>query len=280
MKDAQGGGVVSNRIGRIRGVAVLVLSGALAGCATSGDLQDLQYELRLLTARQDSAMAALMRSVDRANGEALDSVAELAQMLFDMRGEVNNRLLAIQNQQLVMGELVGQSQYSLAQMTEELNAQRRQIALVSRPAPADTLQAEEQEAADDPPETQFSDPDADAYQALVEMLDRGLSGTARRGFETFLEEYPNSDFAPGAHLHLAELKALEDELDEAIDTYLLIPDLFPEAEEVPRALFQAGLLCIAIDDDARAREYLQRLVDSYPDHALTPRARERLEEIP
>lgn len=280
MTDAQGGGVVSNRFGRIRGVAFLVLAGALAGCATSGDLQDLQYELRRLTARQDSAMAALMRSVDRANGHALDSVAELAQMLFDMRGEVNNRLLAIQNQQLVMGELVGQSQYSLAQMTEELNAQRRQIALVSRPAPVDTLEGEAQEAADDSPETQFSDPDEDAYQALVEMLDRGLSGTARRGFETFLEEYPNSDFAPGAYLHLAELKALEDELDEAIDTYLLIPDLFPEAEEVPRALFQAGLLCIAIDDDARAREYLQRLVDSYPDHALTPRARERLEEIP
>ena len=271
---------MSNRFGRIRGVAFLVLSGALAGCATSGDLQDLQYELRRLTARQDSAMAALMRSVDRANGEALDSVAELAQMLFDMRGEVNNRLLAIQNQQLVMGELVGQSQYSLAQMTEELNAQRRQIALVSRPAPVDTLEGEAQESADDSPETQFSDPDEDAYQALVEMLDRGLSGTARRGFETFLEEYPNSDFAPGAYLHLAELKALEDELDEAIDTYLLIPDLFPEAEEVPRALFQAGLLCIAIDDDARAREYLQQLVDSYPDHALTPRARERLEEIP
>lgn len=280
MVDAQGGGVVSNRIRRRGRVAAIALAGVLAGCATSGDVQNLQYELRLLAARQDSALAALMRSVDRANGEALDSVAELARMLFDMRGEVNNRLLAIQNQQLVMGELVGQSQYSLAQMTEELNAQRRQIALVSRPAPADTLEVEEQDAADEPPETQFADPDGDAYQSLVEMLERGLSGTARRGFETFLEEYPNSDLAPGAYLHLAELRALEDELDEAIDTYLLIPDLFPEAEEVPRALFQAGLLCIAIDDDARAREYLQRLVDSYPDHTLTPRARERLEEIP
>ncbi len=224
-------------------------------------------------------MAALMRSVDRANGAALDSVAELAQMLFEMRGEVNNRLLAIQNQQLVMGELVGQSQYSLAQMTEELNAQRRQIALVSRPPPADTVEGDE-DTEEEPPETQFADPDGDAYQSLVEMVERGLSGTARRGFETFLEEYPNSDLAPAAYLHLAELRALEDELDEAIDTYLLIPDLFPEAEEVPRALFQAGLLCIAIGDDARAREYLQRLVESYPDHTLTPRARERLEEIP
>lgn len=271
---------MSHTIGRCARAAVLALSGVLAGCATSGDLQDLQYEVRLLAARQDSAMAALMRSVNRANGEALDSVAELAQMLFDMRGEVNNRLLAIQDQQLLMGELVGQSQYSLAQMTEELNAQRRQIALVSRPAPADTLEGEEPDAPDDPPETQFADPAEDAYQALVEMLERGLSGTAHRGFETFLEEYPNSDYAPGAYLHLAELRALEDELDEAIDTYLLIPDLFPEAEEVPRALFQAGLLCIAVDDNARAREYLQRLVDSYPDHTLTPRAQERLEEIP
>jgi len=271
---------VSHRIGRFGRIAGLVLFSVLAGCATSGDLRELQYEVRLLAARQDSAFEALRRSVDGANGEALDSVAELARMLFELRGEVNNRLLAIQNQQLVMGELVGQSQYSLAQMTEELNAQRRQIERVSRPLPADTVEEGREEESEEPSESQFSDADGEAFAAIVEVLDMGLTGSARRALETFLEEYPNSDYAPAAYLHLAELRALDDELDEAIDAYLTIPDLFPEAEEVPRALFQAGLLCIAIDDNARAREYLQRLIDSYPDHTLTPRAQERLEAIP
>lgn len=270
---------MSHRIRRSGRVAGLVLSVVLAGCATSGDVQDLQYEVRLLAARQDSAIAALMRSVDRANGEALDSVARVAEMLFQLRGDVNNRLIAIQNQQLVMGELVGQSQYSLAQMTEELNAQRRQIELVSRPAPADTVEGGE-DAEEEPSDAQYSDPDEEAFAAIVQALDMGLTGSARRALETFLEEYPNSDYAPAAYLHLAEMLALDDELDEAIDAYLTIPDLFPEAGEVPRALFQAGLLCIAVDDHARAREYLQRLIDSYPDHPLTPRAQERLEAIP
>ena len=280
MADARGGGVMSHGSGRGGRALGVFLAAVLAGCATSGDLQNLRYEVRVLSARQDSAFEALRRVVDGANAEALDSVAELARLLFELRGDVSNRLLAIQDQQLVMGELVGQSQYSLAQMTEELNAQRRQIERVSRPMPADTVAGREEEAGEEPSEGQFSDADEEAFAAIVEVLDMGLTGSARRALETFLEEYPNSDYAPAAYLHLAELRALDDELDEAIDAYLTIPDLFPDAEEVPRALFQAGLLCIAIGEGARAREYLQRLIESYPDHALTPRARERLEAIP
>ena len=49
---------------------------------------------------------------------------------------------------------------------------------------------------------------------------------------------------------------------------------------MPRALFQAGLLCLSIEDAARAREYLQWLVNDYPDHRLAPQARDQLEQIP
>ena len=113
------------------------------------------------------------------------------------------------------------------------------------------------------------------------LLERGSVSVARSGFEQFLEEYPNSEFAAGAYLHLAEIMALQDdEIEDAITTYRMIPDLFPEAPEVPQALFQAGLLCASIEDFERARGYLEWLVESYPDHRLVPQARERLEEIP
>ncbi len=275
-----GGGIVSQGTGGSGRAAFLAVLVFLGGCATRGDLRELRYEVRSLGARQDSAFQALLRTVEGANGEALDSVAELAALLFELRGEVNNRLLAIQDQQLIMGELVGQSQHSLALMTEELNRQRQQIERVYWQQSADTSGAVA-EGGGEPSETTLPpDPDEEAYESVRALIDRGSYSLARSGFEQFLEEYPNSPFAAGAYLHLAELKAQDDEVEDAIGTYLAIPALFPEAEEVPRALYQAGLLCISIDDFSRAREYLEWLLESYPDSRLAPQARERLEKIP
>ncbi len=273
--------MVSHRIGR-RGRAALVLAVlGLGGCATSGDLRELQFEIRSLAARQDSAFRALQRLVESSGDEALDSVADLTELVFQLRGDVNRRLLDIQDQQLRMGELVGQSQRSIALMTEQLNAQRREIERVSRRQPADTTEAVAEEDAEEPPETARPDPAEDAYNEIVALQERGSMSVARNGFEQFLEEYPSSEFAAGAHLRLAEIKALQDdEIEDAIDTYMLIPDLFPEAPEVPQALFQAGLLCASIEDFERARGYLEWLVESYPEHRLVPLARERLEAIP
>lgn len=272
---------MSHGIGRSGRAVLLAAVVVLGGCATRGDLRELQYEVRSLAVRQDSAFQALRRIVERSGDEALDSVAEVAALLFDLRGEVNNRLLAIQDQQLIMGELVGQSQHSIALMTEQLNAQRREIALVSRQQPADTAAAAAEEEDREPSEAQPPDPAEDAYNMVVALLERGSVTVARSGFEQFLEEYPNSDFAAGAYLHLAEIMALQDdEVEDAITTYRMIPDLFPDAPEVPQALFQAGLLCSSIEDYERARGYLEWLLESYPDHRLVPQARERLEEIP
>ena len=270
---------MSHWIGRSGRAVVLVVAVVLGGCATRGDLRELQYEVRSLAVRQDSAFRALQRIVERSDGAALDSVAAVAALLFDLRGEVNNRLLAIQDQQLIMGELVGQSQHSIALMTEQLNAQRREIALVSRQQPADTTAAAAED--EEPSEVQPPDPAEDAYNTVLALLERGSVSVARRGFEQFREEYPNSEFAAGAYLHLAEIMALQDdEIEDAITTYRMIPDLFPDAPEVPQALFQAGLLCASIEDYERARGYLEWLVESFPDHRLVPQARERLEEIP
>lgn len=272
---------MSQRTGRSGLAALLAVPILLGACATRGDLRELQYEVRSLAVRQDSAFQALLRTVQRANGESLDSVEGVAALLFELRGEVNSRLLAIQDQQLILGELVGQSQHSLALMTEELNRQRQQIERVYRQQPADTSGAVADEGGEPPEAPPLADPDEDAYNAVVALLERGSTSVARSGFEQFLEEYPNSEFAAGAYLHLAEIMSIEDdEVEDAIANYLRIPDLFPDAREVPRALFQAGLLCIDIEDYARAREYLEWLLESYPGYRFAPQARERLEEIP
>ena len=92
--------------------------------------------------------------------------------------------------------------------------------------------------------------------------------------------YPNSDLAPSAHLHLGELLSGEERLEEAVEAYLEVPRLFPTAEEVPDALYRAGVLSIELADYEQARQLLERLVNTYPGHRYAEQARERLQGIP
>ena len=258
---------------------MVALGLSLPACATKRDFQDLQSEVRALAARQDTA-AEELRGVERANRAVLDSVGVLSESLFEFRGDVSSRLLAIQDQLLLLGEHVGQSQRSLATMREELIAQRRQLddRLSAWAAPGDTLAGVGGDAGEQ--EVAGGDAAEDAFASLVQALDRGNLGTALRGFGRFISMYPNSDQAPSAHLHLGELLSGEERLEEAVDAYLEVPRLFPTAEEVPDALYRAGVLSIELDDYEQARQLLERLVNTYPGHRYAEQARERLQGIP
>ena len=262
-------------------IVVLVLLLPLGACATKRDLQYIQAEVRALSARQDSAFQALTRSVEQANREALDSLRVLSDFFFDFRGDSNNRLLAIQDQQLRLGELVGQSQRSLAGLREDMNTQQQRIEeqLAARPVPADTLEggAEEEQ---EPAVPGVTDTAEEAFNAVVVHLNRGSFTVARIGFARFIEEYPNHELAPSAHIHLGEMASQEGRLEDAIASYLKVPELFPTAEEVPNALYRAGVLCVELEDFDQARQYLERVVNSYPDHRFAEPARERLQDIP
>ena len=262
--------------------AITALLLTTAACATRGDVVELQSEMRALSARQDSAFAELRRSLLEQNRAAMDSVRLLSNLVFSFRGDTNNRLLAIHSQQLRLNEILGQSQRSLDQLSQEMDDQwqRMQQRIYTRGAEGeDTLEGAE--AGPGGPAGQGGTVAEEAlYNTAVSNLERDLQTSARRGFTQFLEEYPRSDLAPAAYLHLGELLTLEGLVEEAVDNYLEVPRLFPTAEQIPAALYRAGLLCVELKDYDRAREYLERVVNTYPEDRYADLAREELEEIP
>ena len=215
-------------------VCVSVLLLTAGACATGQDVADVRAELRVLAARQDSAFRALMASVARGNERALDSLAVLTGELFEFRGDVNSRLVAIREQQLRMGELAGQSQRSLESLRQDVSAQRREMA--RQRAARETAEAEAGDAEEDAvPEPPAPDPEIGRqnYQALVQHLDRGNFVIAKQGFAGFVEEFPNHEFTPAAYLHLGELSSQDDLLDEAVAYYLRIPSFFRRRTSSP-----------------------------------------------
>jgi len=257
---------------RLPGSATRVLAIAcvlpLAACATKRDVRDLQTEVRALAMRQDSAVLALQAT----NRSLRDSLNVVSNLLFQFRGDVNNSMLTIQDQLIRIGELTGQSQRSLAGLRDQLDQQRRQA---TAPTPRTTPQ---QPGAQD--DLVVGDDAQDLYNTGVSLFNRGNFTVATNVFRRFLEEFPAHELAPSAHLRLGELLAQENRLEEAAEEYLKVRELFPTASEVPDALYRAGAVYLEMEDFERARQYLEMVVNSYPDHAVARLAEDRLRDIP
>lgn len=263
--------------------AALILLVPLGACATRGDLQDLQSEVRALSARQDSATAALHRAITEAERSTTDSLDALSDQVFDARGNASERMVEIERELDGLQELVGVFQRTVDQLRDDMDVQQREFeqTIARMAAQRDSAAGGGEAEGENPVEPPGTAAQEQAlFDVAVDNAQRGLNTSALRGFNTLLEEYPRSNLAPAAYLRRAELLTLEDRLEDAIADYLAVPRLFPTSDRIPEALYLAGLRCIELEDYSRAREYLERVINTYPDDPYAGQARERLAEIP
>ncbi len=262
----------------LKRLAVLAVLLPLGACATKRDLRDLQVELRAHTARQDSANRAITRLLRATQ----DSLFLYSDQVFNFRGDMANRLGVIEDQLVRLGELTGQSQRSLAALRDQIQTQRAPAPVRQDPRPVGGTVGEEAGDGDPTPQTiagVAEEPEA-VFNLAMAQFNRGSYRVANFAFRRFLEEYPDHALAPKAHLRLAELLATENSLDDAAREYLKVRELFPTSEEVPEALFKAGALYLEMENFDLARQYLEQVVNTYPDGPFAQMAQDRLSDIP
>lgn len=260
----------SCRGGGARLIIVLLLL-PLAGCATKRDVKDLQDEIRALSAQQEEM---LQRVEDRTQAMS-DSIETQNRAQANFRGELARQFIDVQESLLRIQELTGLGQQNLAALREQWEAQRSNLL---SPPPGDP--SGDQEGAEMAEPATGSGAAQDLYNAAVTQKNRGSLNTARRAFENFINQYPNHDLAPEARYHLGDTFVQENQLQEAIETFLRIPELHPTAARVPDALYRVGLLHLEMENVSEAREYFERVVNSYPDSDTAQLARERLNSLP
>lgn len=232
-------------------VPVLLLAALLlGGCATKRDLRDLQTEIDSMR----SSQLGMLERLEQQNAMMLDSLANQG---LRMRGDVGNRLTAIERQLVQVQELAGQGQVQLSQMREQIRARESAMALPpTGPAPSGS------------PE--------EIYNSSVDALRRGSLSTARSGFEEFLRAYPQHPLASDAQFYVGESFEQAEDLPRALEAYGRVLELYPASAKAPAALFQAGLIEIERGNADRARTLLNQVVSAYPRSPEAEQAKERL----
>lgn len=247
--------------------ALLALLPAAAGCvATKQDIRDLQLGIAANQARQDSMVNALIQRTEA----MLDSLSD---QNIRLRGDLANRLLAIDRQLVQIQELSGQNQAQLGQLRTQIDraaeeARRQQAAAAQAAATGAGASADEDAA----------DPQA-LYDAALAAMRRGSVSTARAGFEEFLRANPEHRLAAEAQYNIGQTYETGNDRGAAITAYGRVLELYPTSPKAPAALLRMGRLELARGNRSEARLRFNAVIARYPRSAEATEARAEIQRL-
>jgi len=119
----------------------------------------------------------------------------------------------------------------------------------------------------------------DLYKDAYETLQKGDLEAARRKFEAFLKQYPNTELSDNAQFWVGETYYLRKDFEKAILEYEKAIAKYPEGDKIPAALFKQALAFLELGDKTNARSLLKRVIERYPHSEQAEMAKKRLEGI-
>ncbi|HEV3050835.1 MAG TPA: tetratricopeptide repeat protein [Longimicrobium sp.] len=249
---------------------VLALAAALfslGGCvATKQDVEELRLDMAAQRAHQDSIFRVLVARTEA----MLDSLSDQNVRL---RGDLSNRLLAIDRQLVQIQELSGQNQAQLAglrQQIEQSAAEARRAQEAAAAAARDDAAEGGEEEAGDPQEL---------YDAAVAALRRGSVGTARAGFEELIRGNPQHRLAADAQYNIGQSYEQAREPANAITAYARVVELYPTSGRAPAALLRMGRLELGRGNRTQARTHFNAIVQRYARSPEVADARTELQRM-
>ncbi len=102
----------------------------------------------------------------------------------------------------------------------------------------------------------------DAYNSAIELYNSQKFDEARKGFDSFLNTFPDSKYKAAAMLKLADLT---EDKDTAVANYSTIINKYAGTEYEAEASYSLGRLYFIQEDFPQAIENFQRVIDKFKD---------------
>ncbi len=114
-----------------------------------------------------------------------------------------------------------------------------------------------------------------AFQALKELR----YADAAEDFQSFLDQYPNSEYADNAQYWLGESYYVTRNYDIALTSFETLISQFPESPKAPDALLKIGYTYYELEQWDSARSALTQVQEQYPGTTLSRLAENRLRSM-
>lgn len=227
-------------------------------------VQELQDEVRMLRGRLEEANTEIENLKRRQRDQYLDldqRISDLRNSRPPLSAEPGAAAPPVATQQPTVSPPADVPEVRPPMETESAVVGIAQPDVQSQAAP--TTAADEKAAYDK------------AFQALKELR----YADAAEEFQSFLDAYPNSDYADNAQYWLGESYYVTRNYDIALTAFQDLLDRFPDSSKAPDALLKIGYTHYELRqwDDARAT--LTQVQERYPDSTLSRLAENRLRSM-
>lgn len=118
------------------------------------------------------------------------------------------------------------------------------------------------------------------YQAAYDTLRNGHNAQAIKMFESLLADFPAGEFADSSQYWLAEAYKINREYDKASAAFGKVVSQYPNSSKVPDALLKLGYIELDQQHIAKGRDYLTRVITSYPGTTAAHLASKKLAQMP
>jgi tol-pal system protein YbgF len=119
----------------------------------------------------------------------------------------------------------------------------------------------------------------DLYKDAYDTFQRGELEGARRKFEGFLKQYPNTELSGNAQFWIAETYYQKKNFETAILEYEKVMAKYPESGKIPAALFKQALAFLELGDKTNARNLLNRVIERFPGSDQAKMAKKKMEAM-
>jgi tol-pal system protein YbgF len=117
------------------------------------------------------------------------------------------------------------------------------------------------------------------FQVAYDTLRNGHNEQAAKMFETLLSDFPAGELADSSQYWLGEAYKLNREFDKARAAFSKLVSQYPTSSKVPDALLKIGYIEADLQNNIKARDYLTRVVNSYPGTTAANLAAKRLAQM-
>ncbi|MCY3823288.1 MAG: tol-pal system protein YbgF [Nitrospinae bacterium] len=117
------------------------------------------------------------------------------------------------------------------------------------------------------------------YNKSYRAVRDGKTEAAIRGFRLFLRLFPKSQLAAHSQYWLGEAYYALKQYPEALDEFLNLITRYPNSRKVPDAYYKRGLAYIRRNFPLNATLEFEKLVESFPSHPISKKARVQLQNL-
>ncbi len=266
----------------IKVALVCLLAPLLATAGTKDRLNALEAQYPLLQ-QQISALEKqlgnqglleLFQTVELLQSEIQQLQGEVEQLRYEMEGvgkrqkdlylDIDRRI-----NDLSVGGAVPSGDGSVTQQPEDADEPANLV-----PQPLEDTTATTASVVQKDPKQQRQD-----YEAAFNLLRESRYPDAIAAFDGFLQQSPNSVYAPNAQYWLGKLHYVTKNFDAAIVELNKVMSKYPGSSKEPDARLNLGYTYYEMKDWANARKMLESVINKYPNSSAVALAEKRLQTL-